>query len=107
MLVFLLFTGKAEVHISNLEQPPEAMLYRKVDKEFVKQLTSSTQLEIGFNSVVFPVVPADEDTFSLSNIQSMRYWTLGGNHLRTALHEKLQKGLLSKEKQKVQIIIYR
>ena len=68
------------------------MLYRKLDEEFVKKLTNSTQLESGFNTVIFPVVLVSEGTISLQAAQIMEYFTLGGNHLRTALHEKLKSG---------------
>ena len=93
-----------DMHIDQLLPPPQDMMYREVEHGFVEKMLAAPGIKSGFNTTVFPVIPRGR--YKVDAPASGFYHTLGGNHMRTCLHQLHAAGKLSVQKQTVPIIIY-
>ena len=107
MLFLLLFSDKTVVHITNLLEPPPMYRLREVDDNFVTKMKATPGIQLGYNKTVFPVVVAGSGPYVSAKARSYTYFTLGGNHLRETLQSLHQQKELSKEKQWVNIVVFR
>ena len=75
-------TGIHTVSFANLEEPPEELLVRSIDDNFVMELKASIVERGHIGATVLPVLT--KDSFDESNPSGSQFYTLGGNHLRQA-----------------------
>ncbi|XP_072013820.1 uncharacterized protein [Amphiura filiformis] len=80
--------GRRCVSIKSLVQPPDHLMFREVSQEFVKKIINNYNPDLGFGDTVPPVVEVEDS----NNGQPKSYYTLGGNHLRTACVQLIKMG---------------
>jgi len=84
-----------EVPISQLTAPPEHLLVRKVNQDFVNTLVKEIQERpLAFFDPLLCLVEdcADASVFEDTAISSHKFATLGGNHRRTAIQSLVEVG---------------
>ena len=92
--------------IDCLVKPPEDLLLREVDGEFVKKNTSSYNSALGtFSTTIFPVQVIGK--MKKEHPEKCRYQTLGGNHLRTAIEQLQRSNILNDRDKTVTVKVYR
>ncbi|XP_063400739.1 uncharacterized protein LOC134685183 [Mytilus trossulus] len=104
------YLGKFEVNILTLMPPPEKYLVRKVNHDWVRLLRQKIEKYPNVVSTIFPVLidplqVKERSEFSAEKLSTYQLYTLGGNHLRTAMQNLAKEAYLD-EIRNVQIHLY-
>ncbi|XP_063445613.1 uncharacterized protein LOC134725597 [Mytilus trossulus] len=94
------FIGQFEVNVLTLTEPPKEYMARRVNNEWVQIIKDKILQQPHLISTILPVLVdpcqvKEVQEFKCESISSYTLWTIGGNHLRSALQEIAKEATLN------------
>ncbi|OPL20254.1 hypothetical protein AM593_02147, partial [Mytilus galloprovincialis] len=94
------FIGQFEVNVLTLTEPPQEYMARRVNNEWVQIIKDKILQQPHLISTILPVLVdpcqvKEVQEFKCESISSYTLWTIGGNHLRSALQEIAKEATLN------------
>lgn len=107
----LFYSGRYEVNLSSLCTPPKDMMCRPVNQAWVKSIKRKLNYEPGLNVTTLyclldPETITDPAQFKPELLETAVIYTIGGNHLRTAVKQLAEDGGLQERMRRLDADVF-